>query len=223
MDAPLAQRLQAFADDVRALSPPFADIVDRMVKRLQSSNVGQSAPAPGEPMPPFLLPDQGGKLVSLERLLQNGPVVLSFHRGHWCPYCRLNADALARIEPELTGLGAQIVAISPEVQAYGGELKSYAKAPFPVLSDVGGGYALALNLLFWVGEEKRNAMVAAGYDITLFQGNETWMLPITATFVIGSDGLVKARYIDPDYRHRMDIDDILDAVRKIAAPQPYAG
>lgn len=220
MDAPLVQRLQTFSDDVRALSPPFAQIVDRMVARLQSSHVGQSAPAPGEDMPPFLLPDQNGNLVSLARLLENGPVVLSFHRGHWCPYCRLTADALARIGPELADLGAQIVAITPELQQYGGALKSYAKAPFPVLSDVGGGYALALSLLYWVGEEKRNLMIAAGHDIAQFQGNETWMLPIPATFVIGTDGLVKARYIDPDYRRRMDIDAILAAVRNMAAPPP---
>jgi peroxiredoxin len=213
MDAPLGERLKAVADEVRRISPEFADIVDRMVARLAASRVGQSAPRPGEPMPDFMLPDEGGRLVRLTDILEKGPVVLSFHRGHWCPYCRLNADGLAKIAPEVQRLGAQIVAISPEKGRYAAELKSYAKAPFPVLGDIDNGYALELNLLFWVGDEKREAMRAGGFDIAPYQGNETWMLPIPATFIIGQDGVVKARYIDPDYRRRMDLDELLTALK----------
>ena len=213
MNVPLGERLKAVADEVRRLSPEFADIVDRMVARLVANNVGQSAPKPGEPMPDFILPDEGGRLVRLTDLLDKGPVVVSFHRGHWCPYCRLNADGLAKIAPEVGSLGAQIVAISPEKGRYGAELKSYAKAPFPVLADINNGYALELNLLFWVGDEKRKAMEAGGFDIVPYQGNETWMLPIPATFIVGRDGVVKARYIDPDYRKRMDLNELLAALK----------
>jgi peroxiredoxin len=112
-------------------------------------------------------------------------------------------------------LGAQIVAISPEKHQFGAELKSYANAPFPILADVDSGYALELNLLFWVGDEKREAMQAGGFDIAPYQGNETWMLPIPATFIVGRDGLVKARYIDPDYRCQMELDAILAAVGRL--------
>ena len=213
MNVPLGQRLKAVADEVRRLSPEFAEIVDRMVARLVANNVGQSAPQPGEPMPDFILPDEACRLVRLTDLLDKGPVVLSFHRGHWCPYCRLNADGLAKIAPEVESLGAQIVAISPEKGRYGAELKSYAKAPFPVLADINNGYALELNLLFWVGDEKRKAMEAGGFDIVPYQGNETWMLPIPATFIVGRDGVVKARHIDPDYRKRMDLDELLAALK----------
>jgi len=97
---------------------------------------------------------------------------------------------------------------------YGAELKAYAKGPFPVLADVDGGYALQLGLLFWVGDETREAMKAGGFDIAPYQGNETWMLPVPATFVVGPDGLVNARWIDPDYRRRADLDEILEAVRR---------
>ena len=214
MDAPLATRLQAFAGDVRVLSPEFAGVVDRMVRRLEENGVGQSAPAPGEPMPDFVLPDQDGRLIRLGELLESGPVVMSFNRGHWCPYCRLNVDALARVHPEMAKLGAQIVAITPEMPRFGKELQADAKAPFPVLTDLDGGYALELNLLFWVGDEKRDAMRAGGFDIAPFQGNDTWMLPIPATFVVDQDGIVKTRYIDPDYRRRMEIDDLLSALRQ---------
>jgi peroxiredoxin len=213
MDAPLSARLKAVADEVARLSPQFTAIVDRMVARLEASNVGQSAPQPGEAMPDFMLPDENGRLVHLADLLEIGPVVLSFHRGHWCPYCRLNADALAKITPDVERLGAQVVAISPEKRQFGAALKSYAKAPFPVLADIDNSYALELNLLFWVGDEKRAAMRAGGFDIAPYQGNETWMLPIPATFIIGRDGLVKSRYIDPDYRHRMEVEALMAALK----------
>jgi peroxiredoxin len=214
MDAPLSVRLKLVAEEVRRLAPGFADVVDRMVAHLEKNGVGLSAPKPGEPMPDFVLPDEGGHLVRLTDLLKSGPVVLSFNRGHWCPYCRINVDALAKIAPEIEQLGAHIVAIAPETGRYTAELKSYAKAPFPILSDIDGGYALELNLLYWVGDEKREAMQAGGVDIAPYQGNESWMLPIPATFIVGEDGTVKARHIDPDYRHRMEIDDLLAALKR---------
>jgi peroxiredoxin len=116
-------------------------------------------------------------------------------------------DGLASTAEEIFLVGGIIVAISPEIHRYGSELKEYAKAPFPVLADVDGGYALELNLLFWVGDEKREAMRAGGFDISPSQGNETWVLPVPATFVVGANGLVNARWIDPDYRRRADLDD----------------
>jgi peroxiredoxin len=213
MDAPLSVRLQAVADTVRALSPTFAEVIDRLVARLADNGVGVTAPGPGEPMPPFLLPDETGRLVSLSSLLKKGPLVVSFNRGHWCPYCRLHVDALARAEAEIASLGAQIVAISPETAAWAAELKAYAKAPFAILSDLDGGYALELNLLFWVGDEARRAMAAGGVDLVQFQGNDTWTLPIPATFVVGADGVVLARFVDPDYRRRMEVEDLLETLR----------
>ncbi len=212
MDAPLSVRLQTVADAVSRLRPEFTAVVDRMVARLEANQVGQSAPEVGEPMPDFILPDQDARLVRLGELLERGPVVLSFNRGHWCPYCKLNADGLAEIAPEIRRLGGEIVAISPETHQYGAALRDYAAAPFPVLTDLDNGYALSLNLAFWVGDEKREAMKESGFDIEPYNGNDTWMLPVPATFVVGRDGLVKARYIDPDYRRRMELDAIVAAV-----------
>jgi peroxiredoxin len=212
IDAPLRVRLKAVADTVRRLRPEFTVAVDRMVARLEANQVGSSAPQAGEAMPDFILPDQDGRLVRLGELLERGPAVVSFNRGHWCPYCQLNADGLAAIAPEVRRLGGEIVAISPETHQYGAALRDHARAPFPVLSDIDNGYALSLNLAFWVGDEKREAMKQSGYDISPYNGNDTWMLPVPATFVVGRDGLVKARHIDPDYRRRMELDAIVDAV-----------
>jgi len=212
MDAPLADRLQALADDVRALSPDFAAVVEEMVSRLNRAGAGKEAPKPGDEMPEFALPDQAGRLRTLSELLEKGPLVITFHRGHWCPYCRINARALAMIEGEVSARGAALVAITPEIERFSIELMKDANASFPVLSDIDNEYALLLNLAFYVGDEKRRYMKAAGWDIGPFQGSESWTLPIPATFVIGTDGHVRARFVDPDYRKRMDVDDLLGAI-----------
>lgn len=216
MDAPLPTRLQAFANDVRALSPEFADVVERMIQRLRASGVGENAPRPGEPMPNFVMPDQSGRLRSLEELIADGPVVIAFHRGHWCPYCRINARALADIYRDVRSHGAELVAITPEMERFNSELTLGHDAQFPVLSDMDNGYALMLNLAFLVSDEKRCAMIAAGWDFSPYQGNLHWTLPIPATFIVGRNGIVKARFIDPDYRKRMDTAAILTALRSLA-------
>jgi len=215
MDAPLAERLRAFADDVRVLNPDFAAIVERMVGRLHKSGAGTSAPSPGEPMPAFFLPDENGRFRCLEEFLERGPLVIAFHRGHWCPYCRINASALANIHHEVEELGGQILAITPELQHFSVMLKSDAKAQYPMLTDLDNAYALELQLAIWVGEEKKQAMQSAGWDVSAFQGNNAWMLPIPASFVVGADGIVKARFVDPDYRKRMDVEDILSALQNV--------
>ncbi len=212
MEAPLAVRLQAFADDVAALAPDFAEIVERMVARLRSAEVGQSAPRRGEPMPPFLLPDQDSRLVSLDSLLADGPVVVSFHRGGWCPYCRINAEALAQFAPQAAARHARIVAITPDLAEFNAELRADVKAEFPILTDLDNGYALGVNVAFKVPEEKRKAMTAAGWDISRSQASDAWVLPIPATFVIAGDGTVLDRFIDPDYRKRATHEAILAAL-----------
>lgn len=213
MDASLAERLQAFADAVRKLGPHFQDAVDQLVSRLKTYNVGESAPGVGEPMPSFVLPDETGHLVTLEELLKKGPLAVTFHRGHWCPYCRINTRALAEAQGEIIAEGGQIAAIMPDQQRYASELKAESDAPFPILSDIDNGYAMSLNLAFWVGAEMQALMTKAGWDISRWQGSETWLLPIPATFVIGTDGEVKARFVDPDYRKRPAVEDLIAALR----------
>ena len=213
MEASLAERLDSFAQAVRTLSPPFADGVDRLVTRLQQSGAGQNAPHVGERMPPFHLPDETGRVISLDRLLSKGPVAVTFHRGHWCPYCRLNTKALAQAQTEIEGEGCQIVAIMPDRQQFAEKFKSESKARFPILTDMDNGYALSLNLVIWIGAEMERMISAAGRDIPSYQGNRSWMLPIPATFVVGTDGKVKARFVDPDYRKRMAIEHMIEALR----------
>jgi peroxiredoxin len=213
MDASLAERLQAFADAVRWLGPNFQDAVDKLVARLKEHDVGENAPKPGEKMPPFVLPDENGQLVSLNKLLEDGPVAVTFHRGHWCPYCRINTRALAEAQGQIAAEGGQVAAIMPDREHFTAELKAESDAPFPILTDFDNGYALSLNLAFWVGEQMQDLMSSAGWDVSRSQGSDTWLLPVPATFVVGTDGEVKARFVDPDYRKRMTIEDLLSALR----------
>jgi peroxiredoxin len=211
LDASLGEQLRAFSDSTREKMPDFSAAIDRLVERLQQYGVGNSAPQPGDPMPPFVLSDETGHLVSLDQLLSQGPVAVTFHRGHWCPYCRINFNALAQAHKDVAAHGGQIVAIMPDRQKFVADFKSQTQAPFPILTDLDNGYALSLNLTIWVGAEMQK-MMEGRQDLPTFQGNNAWMLPIPATFVVGRDGLIRARLMDPDYRRPLAIRDMLAAM-----------
>lgn len=214
-DLTLGERLKHIADCVRENGPDFAAAVDTFVARLEAAQAGSTAPMVGDVMPDFCLPDHEGRLVTLDQLLERGPAVLAFHRGHWCPYCRLNMVGLAEIEQEAKP--AQIVAISSEVQQYTRQLRAEAGAAFPFLTDVGGGYALSINLAIWVDETMSGMIGGAGWDIPGYQGGTPWVLPVPAVFVVGQDGIIAARHVDPDYRRRMELDALLGAVKLVRA------
>jgi len=210
MDGTLNEQLRAYADASREVFPAYGEAVDRLVARLGWNGGGESAPRPGDTMPPFVLPDESGHLVNLSSLLERGPVAVMFFRGHWCPYCRLSVRAVVQALDRIEAMGARIVAIMPETQEFTWQLKTEASAPFPILTDLDNGYALSLNLAIWLGAEIQSLL--SYHDMAKFHGNDAWMLPIPAVFVVGRDGIVKARFVDPDFRKRMDIDDLLAAL-----------
>ena len=213
LDAPLNERLDAYSIAARKVIPPYADAVDRLVARLSGNGAGASAPRPGELMPAFVLPDETGRLTSLDSLLQNGPTAITFHRGHWCPWCRISASALAKIHNEISGTGGQLAAVMPERQAFAAEFKRNAASPFPVLTDVDNGYALSLNLAIWIGPDLKDLLSSFGRLLPEYQGNDAWILPIPATFVVGRDGRIKARFVDPDFRRRMSVEELVAALQ----------
>jgi len=211
MEGTLNEQLEAYAAAGRRFFPAYGEAVDRLVARIHDNGGGENAPRPGDPMPPFILPVVSGRLVSLTALLEKGPVAVMFFRGHWCPYCRLNVRAVTQALDRIRALGGDVVAIMPEVQQFAEKFKSEAHAPFPVLTDLDNGYALSLNLAIWLGTEIERLL--SYQDMKHFHGNDGWVLPIPATFVVGRDGLVKARFVDPDFRKRMEIDDLIAALK----------
>lgn len=214
-EATLSVRLERYARALRDLNLPYAEAVDRLVTRLNSVDAGSSAPGLGELMPRFLLPDETAHLVALEELVARGPLVVAFRRGHWCPYCQLATEALSRIQDAISDLGAGIVLISPERGTHTRSLKMSTGAAFPILSDIDNGYALSLGLAISLGDEMRDLMTGRGRDLTAYQGNSAWLLPIPATFVLDRDGMIVMRHVDPDYRLRAPVEEILEALRAL--------
>lgn len=209
-DLSLSERLRVVAEAARERKPWYAEAIDAFVTRLRQVQAGANAPDVGEAMPSFLLPDHDGKLVSIEQILARGPAVIAFHRGHWCPFCRLSMIALAEIEEQLKP--AQIVAISSETQRYTRMLREQTSAMFPVLTDMDGAYAMSLNIAAILDDKLAGMIAEAGWDVPLYQGGSEWLLPIPAIFVVRQDGTIAGRHIDPDYRQRMELDELLRCV-----------
>jgi peroxiredoxin len=211
LEAFLQGQLRTFVEASRRECPEFSAAVDRLVTRLRQYGAGQAAPRVGDSMPPFVLPDESGKLVSLDALRDRGPAAVTFHRGHWCPYSRININGLAAARNVLPA-GAEIVAIMPDWPKSAPQTKPRSLMPFPILTDVDNGYAMSLNLTIWVGGELQKMMEERQLHLATFQSNRSWMLPISATFVIGRDAVIKARFIDPDHRNGMMISEMVAAM-----------
>jgi peroxiredoxin len=214
-DLSLRDRLRVVAEAARTHKPWYAEAIDDFAARLRQAQAGGDAPQISQPMPEFVLPDHEGRLVSLDEILADGPAVIAFHRGHWCPFCRLSMIALAEIEEELRP--ARIVAISTETQRYTRMLREQTGARFPVLTDMDAAYTMSLSLAVWIDAKLAGMIAEAGWDIPVYQGGTDWVLPIPSVFVVRQDGTIAGRHIDPDYRQRMDIDELLRCVASVRA------
>jgi len=208
-DAPLNARLAKLAEAVNRGSPAFAHAVDQLIDRLAAGQCGAQAPKVGEPLPPFLLPNASDGLVGLSDLVARGPAVVSFYRGHWCPYCQLTAATFSRLQAHI---GAEhFVAITPETATYNRGFAAEAGLSHAVLTDLDCGYALSLGLAIWINKAFADLLRGVGTDLAAYQAGAAWFLPIPATFVVNSRGVIVARHIDPDYRRRMEVDELLAA------------
>src|SRR4029453_1139561 len=212
LEGPLDERLRFYLGESRKLLPDLESTYDRLVERIRPNAAANCVPAIGAKLPGFFLTDTEGRLVDLDSLLAEGPLVISFNRGPWCDYCGLELRALARAHSAIAAAGGNGISIVPETASYAKTLKKARNLPFTVLTDLDLAYALSLGLVFWVGEDIKDPYLKFGIDLAQFQGNEGWLLPIPATLVVGSDGRIRARFVDPDFRHRMETATILDAV-----------
>lgn len=214
MDAPLWRRLETWVAAQRAFGTPFVAATDALVDRLRAGEVGQDAPKVGDTMPSFLMPDRAGHLVGLEDLLGPNGLVLSFNRGHWCPFCLIELTALADAHAEVVALGGNVVSIMPDRQAYSGRLPGHVTGRISILSDVDNAYALSLGLVMWLGDQLKDLMMRHDVQLDEVQGNDTWTVPVPATFVLDRTARVIARSVEPEIRKRMDMDEIRRALRE---------
>jgi peroxiredoxin len=212
LSAPLTDRLNKYEQLHREGQLDIALLYDALVERLNTGGAGDAAPSVGDSIEAFLLPDSKGKIVSSSELLNRGPLVVSFNRGSWCPFCRLELLALAEIYPEVKAMGGEVVSILPEKELYTERLKTSYGLPFPVLSDIDNAYALANGLMISIGSKLKQVFLEFGVDLEELHGNEGLLVPITATFVVSQQGVVTQAFVDPDFRLRLSPDQVISAL-----------
>ncbi|MDP5106812.1 MAG: AhpC/TSA family protein, partial [Polaribacter sp.] len=163
------------------------------------------------------LPNPDGKLISLDSLLKNGPLVVSFYRGDWCPYCNLQLRALQARLPEIHDLGATLVAISPQVPDGSLTKSEISEMDFMVLSDQDAKIARKFGVAWEVPEFLTEHMrVDRNLDLEKINHGNGNVLPIPATFILGKDGIVTWNYVNVDYRTRSEPEEIIEALKKLS-------
>ncbi|BED90095.1 peroxiredoxin [Pseudoalteromonas sp. MM1] len=197
-------------------NPDFMKGVDETIAQAKAFQEGENALNLEQNAPRFELPNQLGEQVLLDELLKKGPVVITFYRGSWCPYCNLQLKALQSRLPEIHALGAQLVAISPQVPDGSMSESEISNMDFIVLSDqnadVAASYGVAWKVPAFLLEHMR---VDRGLDLESLNNGNGSILPIPATFVLNSEGRVTWRYVDVDYRTRSEPQDIVNALKAL--------
>jgi peroxiredoxin len=180
---------------------------------LDAVDFASRAPRVGDVAPDFTLPDQDGEDVHLSALLRQGPVVLIFYRGEWCPYCNLQLRTFQAHLDEIIGAGAQLVAISPQTRDHSVSMASKNELGFPVLSDMGGQVIERYGLRYAVNAKTRKLFETAGNDLADYNGEGGWILPAVATFVVTSDGTVRYANVRGDWRERTEPAEVIAVLR----------
>jgi peroxiredoxin len=212
----LAARIVASVQDfVSALPEDEQQAVTESFSALQASDVAASAVVAGDTAPDFTLPNAAGRPVTLHEELQRGPVILSFYRGGWCPFCNLELQALQAYLPQFRELGTSLIGISPETPDHALTTAERHALQFEVLSDSGNRVARDYGLLFAVHEPMRPLYLRWGLDVPAYNGEDSWELPVPATYLIGSDSVVHAAHVDKDYTRRMEPRLILEVLRQL--------
>ncbi len=190
------------------------------MERVRAAGTIDAALKVGELAPEFTLPDAFGKPVSFSALLARGPVVISFYRGEWCPFCNIEMRALQQALPTIEQLGATLIAISPEKPDHGIVAAEKHKLPFPVLSDFGNQVARQFGIVFQIGQElKEFSKNVFKNDIALRNGEESYELPVPATYVIDTIGVIRFAHVDVDYMtDRAEPGEVISALKAIAYP-----
>jgi len=215
-DTTLAEQTQkAMNDFMSGLPEQDQATIGGAFQRLMESAAGDKAVDVGDVMPDFNLPNATGSVVNLSALLQKGPVVINFYRGGWCPFCNLEFKALHEHLPEIQRYGATLIGIAPETPDTTLATIEKHDLKFEVLCDQGNQLAEKFGLVMMVDEAVRPLYEQWGLDIPAANGDDSFKLPIPATYVVNMDGVVKAAYIDKNYTQRMEPSEIIKALENL--------
>ncbi|CAI8714256.1 Peroxiredoxin [Pseudomonas sp. IT-P253] len=215
----LQAQLDAFKADFKAGKPPYNapaeihPIMERATAELIASGAANKALKVGDKAPLFTLKDPDGHPVSSADLLAKGPLVLTFYRGVWCPYCNMELQALQAFLPTLLDAGANLVAISPQIAANSRKSVRTNGLQFPILSDTHNDVADAFGLRFELPDYLIELYKNLRNDLPTFNDDPSWTLPMPARYVIGQDGVIRYAEVNPDYTQRPEPEAMLDAIR----------
>jgi peroxiredoxin len=218
----LQARLDAFKAEFEAGKPPYnvphsvIEAMHRATAELIGSRAAERALKAGDRAPSFALKDPEGHSVASSELLRQGPVIVSFYRGVWCPYCNMELQALQAALPEFEALGARLVAISPQVPANSRKSVRQNQLSFPILSDAKGEVGAAFGLRFELPDYLVEVYKGLKNDLPAFNDDPDWTLPMPGRFVIGQDGTILYAEVNPDYTRRPDPEHMLPVLRQAA-------
>lgn len=169
----------------------------------------------GQQAPPFQLKNADNKSLSLAQLLKKGPLVLTFYRGNWCPYCNKAMQDLKAAHPQIQALGATLLAVSPQTQDNTRVMKRKYKLPFEVASDPNNALSRQYGLMYKVPPEALKTLKTFFIELKNYNGNGSNELPITATYIINRQGKVVYRFVDPNYKTRATPQDIIKVLKTL--------
>jgi len=198
-------------------APHVVDAVRRSAQALAETGLVAKAVKAGETAPLFRRRCGRGGFIDLSDLLERGPVVISFFRGDWCPFCVLELEALAAAHPEIERLGATLIAVSPQPPAKSSSLDSDSQAPFSILRDPDCEIVSRYRIAFTIPQQFRAAYRALDYPNAAKTRSQSWVLPIPATYVLDSTGLVVLSYLDADHTTRLEPAEIIVALTSLGS------
>jgi peroxiredoxin len=214
--SPLADRIAAFNADLTKQAPEGVKAVIAEIENVVRSGAGGKALRVGDSAPDFTLPDATRRSISLASLRQAGPVVVTFYRGQWCPYCDLQLRAYQEVLPRIRALGATLVAISPQTPDESLSTAEKRKLEFHVLSDAGNTVARGWGLVWKVGTSLDSLHKAFGIDLAKSNGDASNELPVPATFVVEPSGRIAFAHYDPNWSVRLEPAALVSALEKVA-------
>lgn len=212
----LKQQLEARAQASSGKTPKeIKKVMDEALEQLRKSKVAKSAIKKGDAMPSFELKDvQKGKISSVQ-LLAKGPLIVTFYRGGWCPYCNLQLRDLQKHLDDIQNAGANLVAISPEAPDETAKTVKKADLGFYVLSDIKGEVAKSFGLTFPLPEGLKEVYQKFGIRLDKVNATKKWELPLSATYVVSQDGRVIYSFVDIDYKKRAETSELVALLRSL--------
>jgi len=198
--------------------PEVIDMMHRATAELIASGQALNAKKAGDKAPGFTLKDPDGHAVSSAELQARGPLVISFYRGVWCPYCNLELQALQAALPQIEARGASVIAISPQTGSNSRKSQRDNKLTFPILGDEKSRVAAAFGLRFSLPDYLVELYKGFKNDLPAFNDDPAWVLPMPARYVIGTDGIIAYGEVNPDYTPRPDPSELLPVLDKLHRP-----